>query len=197
MFNKNYWRILAVIATFRNDIIFYNQNYTSYVTWSGSLVDTGGINRPWFIYAVCTGTSTSNINTSGTVAGYNVRVYKEWGVLLGTDDTEASVEDTSLYNDVSSNYTRSVTIACAPSETEDSLEVLVNVAVTDTSNTERTIKEIGFFKQFYFGTEAYNGSSRPITYTRFNIMLARVVLDEPITVPAGGSATFSVKITNR
>ena len=105
------------------------------------------------------------------------------GVLFGTGDTPASVDDYNLAGNVIQNIVASISRSFSYSDAQQSLKAIYTIT---NNNTEAiTIKEVALNVQY---THTSNGSSN-------GCVIDRTVLDTPVTIPAGGVGQVVYTIT--
>ena len=105
------------------------------------------------------------------------------GVLFGTGDTPASLDDYKLAGDVIQNIATSISKTYSYSEAQPSLKALYTI--TNNNEAAITIKEVALNLQFDYSS---NGSST-------GCVIDRTVLDTPVTIPAGGVGQVEYTIT--
>ena len=105
------------------------------------------------------------------------------GVLFGTGDTPASLDDYKLAGDVIQNINASVYKTYSYSEAQPSLKALYTI--TNNNEATITIKEVALNLQFDYTS---SGSST-------GCVIDRTVLDTPVTIPAGGVGQVEYTIT--
>lgn len=105
------------------------------------------------------------------------------GVLFGTGDTPASLDDYKLAGDVIQNIAASIHRTYSYSEAQPNLKALYTI--TNNNEAAITIKEVALNIQFDYNS---NGSST-------GCVIDRTVLDTPVTIPAGGVGQVEYTIT--
>ena len=105
------------------------------------------------------------------------------GVLFGTGDTPASLDDYKLAGAVIQNIATSIHKTYSYSEAQPSLKALYTI--TNNNEAAITIKEVALNLQFDYSS---NGSST-------GCVIDRTVLDTPVTIPAGGVGQVEYTIT--
>lgn len=101
-----------------------------------------------------------------------------YGVVFGNGTTPETVNDCNMAGELFSTYTHSQTLTCEYDET--GVTTTIRYTLTNTSETDFTISEVGIFGYAYVKK---NGSSY---YFRYNILLERTVLETPVTIPGNG-----------
>ena len=161
MLNENYRKFIGGILGGKTDVVLtpyaYNNSYDNTKTYS-----TVAWNR------VTDPNAPANTNT-----------YTGISIILGSGDTQPTIKDVKLSNDVTKNLSY---IAGSTSKEENS-EYSKLVPVTYKNNTANTVtvKEVGLMMQ-----ETPSGSS---FYRK--ALLGRVVLDAPIVMSPGDTYTFT------
>ena len=105
------------------------------------------------------------------------------GVLFGTGDTPASLDDYKLAGTVIQNIAALVHKTYSYSEAQPSLKMVY--MITNNNEAAITIKEVALNLQFDYNA---NGSS-------IGCVIDRTVLDTPVTIPAGGVGQVEYTIT--
>lgn len=119
--------------------------------------------------------SLNHMTTSNEVSVNNGLTYIE----CGTGTTEATEDDYKLESPASGLSCDSVNTAIGSNYTKTYTAVFSN-----TTETDIVVTEIGFFTKYYYRTNAaYN-----------NFLLDRIVLDTPITIPAGESKAITYEL---
>lgn len=106
------------------------------------------------------------------------------GVFLGTGNTPATIDDYRLAGDIVSGFTYNSNVV---SESDnDGLTLTANYTITNTSDAEIVIAEIGIIQNTSVGTKNAN----------YKMLLERTVLESPITIPAGGvgQVTYTIRL---
>ena len=105
------------------------------------------------------------------------------GVLFGTGDTPASLDDYKLAGDVIQNIAASISKTYSYSEAQPSLKAVYTI--TNNNAAAITIKEVALNAQFTYSS---NGNAS-------GCVIDRTVLDTPVTIPAGGVGQVEYTIT--
>ena len=128
-----------------------------------------------------TGTSTSNVasainalNHMATSASSNSTTY----IQCGTGTTEATEDDYNLESQTTGLNCDSVVTAVGSNNTKT-----YTATFSNTTNSDIAVTEIGFFMNY-----AYQGSSTE------DFLLDHIILDTPITIPAGESKAITYEI---
>lgn len=112
-------------------------------------------------------------------------VEAQMGVYFGTGSTPASLEDYTLESPITTGLAFAGGLEGVSAYENGRAEVIARYIVTNTSNAEINIREIGCFVPVHISTtSAYQV-----------IMMERTVLPEPITIPAGEAKMVTYKIT--
>ncbi len=129
------------------------------------------------------GYNNSNfLKNTGTFLYSNVSFDASTGIVLGSDDTPASMEDTTLKNRITAGLSCSVALSY-----DDEFNLIRTILCTNTSSDSITIREIGIYALAYLGA----GSTSNMT-----CLMERTVLDTPVTIPAGGigQVTYTIRM---
>ena len=105
------------------------------------------------------------------------------GVLFGTGDTPASLDDYKLAGDVIQNIAASIHKTYTYSEAQPSLKAVYTI--TNNNEAAITIKEVALNLQFNYTSD--NSTT--------GCVIDRTVLDTPVTIPAGGVGQVEYTIT--
>ena len=105
------------------------------------------------------------------------------GVLFGTGDTPASLDDYKLAGAVIQNIAASIHKTYSYSEAQPSLKAVYTI--TNNNEAAITIKEVALNLRFDHNS---NGNST-------GCIIDRTVLDTPVTIPAGGVGQVEYTIT--
>ena len=168
------------------------------------------------------GSTASNVYTSlqnlagnltnhylvGVNGGYSMFSYQPWGdainrisifkhslsVRVGTGTTEVDEEDYCLDTDVTSSFSQ-IALSVQPSVSADGHQVVtISWTGTNTTSNNITIKEIGLVKSLPMFISNTIATSQLDSVSYENILIARHILEEPVTINAGDSGTITVKI---
>ena len=106
------------------------------------------------------------------------------GVLFGTGDTPASLDDYKLAGDVIQNIAASIAETYSYSEAQPSLKAVYTI--TNNNAAAITIKEVALHVLYNYTS---NNSVR-------GCVIDRTVLDTPVTIPAGGvgQVEYTIKL---
>ena len=105
------------------------------------------------------------------------------GVLFGTGDTPASLDDYKLAGDIIQNIAASISKTYSYSEAQPSLKAVYTI--TNNNAAAITIKEVALNVRYTYNS---NGSVS-------GCVIDRTVLDTPVTIPAGGVGQVEYTIT--
>ena len=172
MVTKNYYRYLAYM--------FSNNTSISVKNYSGN---NSAISRTdnYIHWTLLWGGSGDNDYTP-RMKHIRTSLSGKPGVILGNGDTAPTSDDYKLAGEIITGFTYSGTLQQVVSDTAVTAKAIYTI--TNTSDTEITIKEIGLIGH------AINGSS-----AQYKFLLERTVLDTPVTIPAGGIGQVEYTIT--
>ena len=171
MLLKNWYKALASVV--------------SYTSGATSCVNVLGNKKPFLAY------STNNL-AFGQKAGTNYSVsmreilntYSKYygGVYLGTGTKEVTIEDYALSGEMITNFIYNASVSSK--EIDEGIEFTGLYTITNTGNESFTIGEI-----------ALVGFNNTGSDSEYKTMLERTVLDEPVTIPAGGigQVTYTIR----
>lgn len=139
-----------------------------------SLVDESGTGRRWLYDC-----SSSDISYLNKQYIFNNSIF----IRVGSGNTAPTISDYALANRITSgsisNFQR------AYSTENGKLRIRMTFKYIAPSNSDITIREIGLFKEMFYGTSSDN---------LVNYLFARHVLQTPVTVPANASALITFDI---
>lgn len=100
------------------------------------------------------------------------------GVIFGDGDTEPIVDDYKLSGNLISGLSASV--VQTQTVEDDYMEIENVYTLTNTNTTEVTIREVAYCHQL----------------SAYGVLMERTVLDEPVTIPAGGvgQVTYTIRM---
>lgn len=127
--------------------------------------------------------STLNITSNPGVAGYYSTTGYGWYVNVGYGDTAVDKDDYKLADDNIIDTQALTYVGGAVSLTSPSIRTVVTTYRND-SGSPVVVKELGLIGK------SYNSASA----TNRNVMIARKVLDTPVTVPNGVAMSFTYSI---
>lgn len=111
------------------------------------------------------------------------------GVIFGNGTTAPTVDDYKLSGDAVTGLSSSnVTYTTSSESVNGTKQLTVVYTISNTTGAAITIGEIGLLQ--YVGTAA--SSSGSSTYR--SVLIERTVLEEPVTIPAGGIGRVEYKI---
>ena len=126
----------------------------------------------------------TNISIQSAINTIKTNVDKRTqGVLFGTGDTPASLDDYKLAGDVIQNIAASISKTYSYSEAQPSLKAVYTI--TNNNAAAITIKEVALHVQYTYNS---NGNVS-------GCVIDRTVLDTPVTIPAGGAGQVEYTIT--
>lgn len=152
-------------------------HHSSGDTLNSSMKDTSGDGITFYIY---------DFNDAGNVQN----VSKNWDLTsntsfkVGSSDSEGSASDYALTSEISSGVTIS-NIAWNISTSGGEIRKVISFNVTCSANDGFTIKEVGICKDI---CTRLHGSLQYAT-----VMLVRTILDSPVTLANGESATITIE----
>ena len=174
MFTKNYFKYRR--TNFDNT---YSASYidASGNTCSGAKYDFGSKLRNAIVGTAYMRTNSSNFET-----------YANPGIYFGTGTTPATEDDITLEKFITSGITVSSSTPGYSKNAEGMWIVQTIYIVTNTSEEEISISEIGFF------SESTNYSSSNKNYEYHPILFERTVLENPIVIPSGEARVINYQL---
>ena len=106
------------------------------------------------------------------------------GVIFGTGDTVATIEDYKLSGEIITNLDFITNVSA--NVTNDNYSVTATYTITNNNANEVTIREVGAIGKISGGSTIG---------TQYIGLLERTVLDTPVTIPAGGVGQVEHTIT--
>lgn len=109
--------------------------------------------------------------------------HQNFGVRFGSGSTPATIDDIALESVITSGLTISASVGTQVVD-DNGITMPWIYTITNSSAKDITIAEIGLWGYINHGTSAME-----------NALLERTVLDEPVTIPAGGigMVTYSIR----
>lgn len=144
---------------------------TRYLKLKGTTGNAGIGMAPWIVPTVVVVNSSS------------------YGIRLGTGTTAPTENDYSLESVITSGLSASVN-SSSIRNSSGNIETIFAVTVTNTSTSDITIGEIG-----YYGLQPMHTSEGSAASSNYAIMYDRTLLNAPVTIGAGDSATINYRIT--
>ncbi len=141
-----------------------------YLKLKGTTGNAGIGMVPWIMPTVVVANSSSN------------------GIRLGTGTTAPTENDYALESIIASGMT--ATVITSSARVNGNIETIFAVTVTNTSTSDITIGEIG-----YYGVQPMYTSEGSTASSNSTIMYDRTLLNAPVTIGAGDSATINYRIT--
>lgn len=111
------------------------------------------------------------------------------GIKVGAGNTSPGIDDYCLESMITSGLSMTVT-SVTRSAIDETPSITLVISVTNTSNSDITIKEIGY-QGSVNGTNIKGATSQTTYYP----LLDRTLLDSPITIPSNETATISYTLT--
>lgn len=155
---------------------YYTAMAASFVSWgtydTGMTLKTVSGNT----YPACSnGSNTTLYYASPGYCMTSLATSLARGTVLGDGTKEVSIDDYTLSGNVISTLTASFAMSYKGSD--DGLSVTAKITLTNPTENDVTVSEIGLIENCKSGTSSS---------ARQPVMLARTLLDTPITIPAGG-----------
>lgn len=113
----------------------------------------------------------------------DVGPYTNGGVIIGDGDAAPTTNDYKLSGNIISTFAHSAAVTAE--HVDDGVIVTGLYTITNTGTETITVKEIGLI-----ATPTNNSG------VRYRLLLERTVLDEPVTIPAGGigQVTYTIRM---
>lgn len=112
------------------------------------------------------------------------------GIKVGTGGTQPTDDDINLESLITSGLTGTLNITGRSFDANGNPVISMLVGLTNTSDSDITVREMGLFVTIKGGTTS--GASSTNSYV---IMLDRTVLTNAITIPAGESTSITYELT--
>lgn len=114
---------------------------------------------------------------------WNARIRTFDGIRIGTGTGQVQPSDYCLFNDVTDSI-GNLEFNVLHSTLDNKFSSIINVSGINNSGSEITISELGITKKFIIDTTGAKGAP---------IMLAKLLLNRPVTVPANGAFAFTIE----
>jgi hypothetical protein len=131
-----------------------------------------GVGQPVYVW--------SSMATVATSAPHDASDFTK--VVFGTGDTPPTINDYNLSGDVITTLSAICETTC--SINSDAVSMSALYTLTNNGTEEVTIKEVGLGQGFYYSSGLRN-----------SCLVDRTVLDNPVTIPAGGIGQVKYTIT--
>ena len=164
---SNYWKALK-LAT-----IFNGYDQPRYVDLG--LVKINGYRSENILY--------SNEYRYQSMVQYNAKIRQFNGVRVGIGTGQIQPSDYCLFNDITSGI-GNLEFEVIHSTLDNKFSSIINISGINNTGSERTITELGITKTFIINSDGTQGAP---------IMLAKLLLDRPVTVPANGAFAFTIE----
>lgn len=165
MILSNYWKSFNIITDFNTTKL---KNYGQVNTNGGTLT------RTW-------------INAQNGVGNIRLRT-DNLAVRLGKGVGNITAQDYALFDDCTANIGNLAFVsAFSSADTDEGFSQLITITGTNNSSSDITLTEVGITKTF-----TVEVNIEGVT-TSAPVMLAKMLLDNPITVRAGGSFRIVVE----
>lgn len=190
MFTKNYYAALGTAfmestGTSGMNAVDYNGNNRTLYNYTQRKASNDNNECPAFAMTLSKEVySGNNISADGLSASVSSSLAQNAFVYFGKGTTPATLDDYKLESRITSGMTINEQ-SIISSLVDNVVTKKASYILKNTSSSDITIGEIGIYRPIFYGT----GS---VTY----FLLERTVLDEPITIPSGGTGTvtYTIKI---
>lgn len=115
------------------------------------------------------------------------------GIKLGSGTTPPTADDYCIENMITSGINVTINSRTKYVDQSNHACIDINMTVTNTGSDPLTISEAAFYN-FAVSYPSYNSTSATSTGANTAVMIDRTLLDSPITIPAGESATITYTI---
>lgn len=134
--------------------------------------------------SICELMALSHIKTLSNGHGCAMTSYKG-GVVFGDGTAEPTMDDYCLSGNVVSSFNETNTIELTKDETTGIVTISKKYTITNTGSSPITISEIALIDNF------------KNSYYYFSFVVDRTLLDNPVTIPAGGTGyvTYTIEVT--
>lgn len=164
---SNYWKALK-LAT-----IFNGYDQPRYIDLG--LVKINGDRSESILY--------SNEYRYQSLIQYNTKIRQFNGVRVGIGTGQIQPSDYCLFNDITSDISN-LEFEVMHSTLDNKFSSIINISGINNTGSEITITELGITKTFIINTTGAQGAP---------IMLAKLLLNRPVTVPANGAFAFTIE----
>lgn len=187
MFLKNFFELQRLIS----NIVFY-QSQTAPYAMETSLKAIDGTAFTSFPNTNFTNFTTSS-NYQATARAI-VNPFYNWSAVVGTGNATGSSSDYALDDDVTSDFIDTDTTASFTVDSDGHFVAIVTWSGTNNSGADITLKEIGV--KMILGDKTDSASNTPSNsnITLRSVLIARMVLTNPVEIPDGTGGTITAKI---
>lgn len=199
MFTRNFWMAEAANRLGKlSEVSGTSDAKPKLISVSGAVADSKHYDSYSSATMSCVGASIGNvlqtikgIDVSNNVTDSNYS--KETGsygcIVFGSGNTPATIDDYKLSGDPIQNISYSYANNSTYNEDGSATNLSYNYTITNNNDTAITIGEIGMFTEAMWKV-AYSN------YIHNYYLLERTVLENPITIPAGGvgQVTYNIQI---
>ena len=158
---------------------FIGKAVRTFKDWSGATKDPTANNG----YIASSYASPSVLYSAMNQLGTKISNDMGSGVVFGTGDVEPTADDYTISGNVVSEI--SATVNRTYEDADNALRITSVFTITNNNSSEVTIKEAALFIEAVW----YTTSSQ-----RAKMMIARMLLESPVTIPAGGVGQVTVSV---
>lgn len=164
---SNYWKALKLATIF--------DGYSSPKYIDLGLVKINGDKSENILY--------SNGYRYQSFIQYNTKIRQFNGVRVGIGTGQIQPSDYCLFNDITSGI-GNLEFEVIHSTLDNKFSSIINISGINNTGSEIIITELGITKTFIIDTDGTQGAP---------IMLAKLLLNRPVTVPANGAFAFTIE----
>ena len=192
MLLRNFWEWFRAIT---NETYFQSSGNNLYGILTSIKYKewTEGNDKPYLYGMHIPLSAISNAYSYNTLMPMTIRPLHVDNVSIGTGTTPVSAEDYKLDNEITlSNKTFSATMSVSA---EGKVTMIIIVSATNTGSEDVTITEIGLEHKFGLlnaSSVAYNSISTIGTST---VLIARHILETPVTIAPGDTGSVNINLT--
>ena len=195
MFVQNYWEYLRVFSSY--SIESTDANFCQPVDCNIKRYAWSSGDAYHYLLGVKNATNC-NFSSTNLVDMYNCMYTptKFDNIRVGSGDSPVAYSDYALNTDVTSSFDTIQTSFTVSYSDDGKLQYLCSFSGRNSTGSDITIKEVAIIKNLYL----YNSNS--VRYTnivpsthKHACMVARHLLEQPVTIPAGSTGGFALTIT--
>ena len=165
---NNYWKALNILKSIVPDGASHKDSF--------GMVDIEGTAPPFQhgTYSYYTTALYSNVNLKDALMGAR----------LGKGTGTITPQDYALFDDCTSSISN-LTVTNSANPTDEGYQSIITISGLNNTENEITITEVGITKTFYEQNSA-DLFTNPV-------MFCKILLNIPVTVPAGGAFTITIE----
>lgn len=185
MFTRNFFEYIRALHV--SDVLVSTQTGT-YVSTYTTLASADGSTDH---YMAGVHIESLGFNTERPAAQSTWRIFQNISFDVGSGTTEADATDTVLEDDKTNSFTATSMNLNLGVTDDGHLNIVISWNGTNNTSEDITITEIGLLKSLYM-VSGVNTSPSSAALRKF--LIARQILENPVTISAGATGVITVKI---